>query len=354
MRAHSTTVDPKCDILWIPDVVLGAGEAMRRREFIAFVGSTAVAWPLTLRAQRPNAVRVIGVLTGGSGPDSTARLEVFLGALAQLGWTENHNVRLDIRRGGGDIDDIRKYAAELAARTPDVIVTIGGPATGELLQATHTVPIVFTIVPDPVASGFVASLSQPGGNATGFLQFEFRLSGKWLELLKEIAPNVARAAVLRDSAAPAGLGQLAAIQSGAPSLGVELTPVDVQNADEIERDVTAFARSSNSGLVVTSSTSALVNRKLIVSLAARLKLPAVYAQREFVTGGGLISYSADFSAQFRAAAGYVDRILKGEKPANLPVQAPTKYELVINLKTANELGLSVPQDLLIAADEVIE
>jgi putative ABC transport system substrate-binding protein len=294
------------------------------------------------------------VLTGGSGPDSTARLEVFLRALAELGWTENHNVRLDIRRGGGDVDDIRKYAAELAGHTPDVIVTIGGPATGEVLQATHRVPVVFTIVPDPVASGFVASLSRPSGNATGFLQFEYRLSAKWLELLKEIAPNVVRAAVLRDSTVPAGLGQFAAIQSAALSLGVEVTPVDVQNADEIERDVTEFARSSNSGLVVTSSTSALVNRKLIVSLAARLKLPAVYAQREFVAGGGLISYSADFFAQFRAAAGYVDRILKGEKPANLPVQAPTNYELVINLKTAKALDLSVPQALLVAADEVIE
>jgi ABC-type uncharacterized transport system substrate-binding protein len=327
---------------------------MRRRDFVTFVGSFAAEWPFAARAQHPNAVRVIGVLTGGSGPDSTARLEGLLRALAQLGWTENHNVRLDIRRGGGDIDDIRKYAAELAARTPDVIVTIGGPATGELLQATNTVPIVFTIVPDPVASGFVASLSRPGGNATGFLQFEYRLSSKWLELLKQIAPNVTRAAVLRDSAAAGGIGQFASIQSAAPSLGVEVTPVDVENGDEIERDVTEFARSSNSGLVVTSSTNALVNRKLIVSLAARLKLPAVYAQREFVAGGGLISYSADFFAQFRAAASYVDRILKGEKPANLPVQAPTKYDLVINLKTANELGLSVPQHLLVAADEVIE
>jgi putative ABC transport system substrate-binding protein len=327
---------------------------MRRRDFITLVGSFAVGWPYAARAQHPNPVREIGVLTGGFGPDSTARLEVFLRALAELGWTENHNVRLDIRRGGGDVDDIRKYAAELAGRTPDVIVTVGGPATGEVLHATHAVPVVFTIVPDPVASGFVASLSRPGGNATGFLQFEYRLSGKWLELLKEIAPNVVRAAVLRDSTVPAGLGQFAAIQSAALSLGVEVIPVDVQNADEIERDVTEFARSSNSGLVVTSSTSALVNRKLIVSLAARLELPAVYAQREFVAGGGLISYSANFSAQFRAAAGYVDRILKGEKPANLPVQAPTKYELVINLKTANALGLSVPQGLLVAADEVIE
>jgi putative ABC transport system substrate-binding protein len=327
---------------------------MRRRDFITFLGSFAAELPFAARAQQPNALRLIGVLTGGAGPDSTARLDELLRALAQLGWTESHNVRFDIRRGGGDLDNIRKYAAELAARTPDVIVAIGGPATGALLQATHTVPIVFTIVPDPIAAGFVASLSKPGGNATGFLAFEYRLSGKWLELLKEIAPNVTRAAILRDSAVPAGSGQFAAIQDAASSLGVEVTAVDVQNADEIEREVTAFASSGDSGLVVASSTNALVNRKLVVSLAARLNLPAVYAQREFVAGGGLISYSADFFAQFRAAAGYVDRILKGEKPANLPVQAPTKYELVINLKTANALGLSVPQDLLVAADEVIE
>jgi putative ABC transport system substrate-binding protein len=326
---------------------------MRRRDFISLVGSFAAGWPIAARAQK-KPVRVIGVLTGGSGRDSTARLDEFLRALTQLGWTEGNNIQLDIRRGGGDPDDIRKYAAELAAHTPDVIVTVGGTATAEVLKATHTVPIVFTIVPDPVASGFVASLSQPGGNATGFLQFEYRLCGKWLELLRQVAPNVVRAAVLRDSTVPAGVGQFAAIQSVAPNVGVEVIPVDVQNADEIERDVTDFARSSNSGLIVVSSTNALVNRKLIVSLAARLQLPAVYAQREFVTGGGLISYSADFFAQFRAAASYVDRILKGDKVANLPVQAPTRYELVINLKTANALGLSVPQVLLVAADEVIE
>jgi putative ABC transport system substrate-binding protein len=328
---------------------------MRRRDFITLVGSFGAGWSFTAHAQQPPAsVRTIGVLTGGSGPDSTARLAIFLKALEQLGWTENQNVQLDIRRGGGSIDDIRKHAAELAARTPDVIVTVGGLATGEVLRATRTVPIVFTIVPDPVASGFVASLSRPGGNATGFLQFEYRLSGKWLALLKDIAPNVVRAAVLRDATVPAGVGQFAAIEAAAPSLGMEVTPVDVQNADDIERDVTAFARSSNCGLVVVSSTNALVNLKLLVSLAARLKLPAVYAQREFVAGGGLVSYSADFSAQFRAAAGYVDRILKGEKPANLPVQAPTKYQMVINLKAADALGLSIPQGLLLAADEVIE
>jgi putative tryptophan/tyrosine transport system substrate-binding protein len=324
---------------------------MRRRDFVTFVGSFAAEWPFAARAQHPNAVRVIGVLTGGSGPDSTARLEVLLRALAQLGWTENH--KCSARHPSGR----RRYR-----RHPQVRGGISSAHArcnrnhwGSGHGGVDTVPIVFTIVPDPVASGFVASLSRPGGNATGFLQFEYRLSSKWLELLKQIAPNVTRAAVLRDSAAAGGIGQFASIQSAAPSLGVEVTPVDVENGDEIERDVTEFARSSNSGLVVTSSTNALVNRKLIVSLAARLKLPAVYAQREFVAGGGLISYSADFFAQFRAAASYVDRILKGEKPANLPVQAPTKYDLVINLKTANELGLiSVPQHLLVAADEVIE
>jgi ABC-type uncharacterized transport system substrate-binding protein len=326
---------------------------MRRREVITLVGGAA-AWPLAAHAQQPERMRLIGVLTGGSGPDSQARLEAFLKALAQLGWTESHNVRLDVRRGGGDADAIRKHATELAALAPDVIMAIGGTATGRLLQATRTVPIVFAIVPDPVGSGFVVSLSRPGGNATGFLQFEYSLSGKWLELLKEIRRGVTRAAVLRDSAVPAGIGQFAVIQSVAPSLGVEVTPINVRDAAEIERDVTAFARSSNDGLIVASSTNALVNRNLIVSLAARLKLPAVYAQREFVAGGGLISYSADFLAQLRAAAGYVDRILKGEKPADLPVQAPTKYELVINLKTAKALGLTVPNTLLARADEVIE
>jgi putative tryptophan/tyrosine transport system substrate-binding protein len=326
---------------------------MRRREFLGLVG-TAAAWPVAARVQQPEAVRRIGVLTGGSGPDSNARLEAFLKALAQLGWTEGQNIRLEIRRGSGDADAILKHAAELAALAPDVIVTIGGTATGRLLQATRTVPIVFAIVPDPVGSGFVASLSRPGGNATGFLQFEYSLSGKWLELLKEISPGVRRVAVLRDSTVAGGVGQFAVIQSVAPSLSLEVSPIDVRNAAEIERDVTAFAGSSNSGLIVASSTNALVHRKLIVSLAARLKLPAVYAQREFVAAGGLISYAADFLAQFRDAAGYVDRILKGEKPADLPVQAPTKYGLVINLTTAKTLGLTIPPAMLIRADELIE
>ena len=327
---------------------------MRRREFVSLFLGAAVAWPIAARAQQPKAMRRIGVLTGGFGPDSQARLEAFLKALAQLGWTDGQNVRLEIRRGGGDADAIRRHATELAALAPDVIMAVGGTATGALLQATRTVPIVFAIVPDPIGSGFVASLSRPGGNATGFLQFEYGLSGKWLELLKEIRPGLTRVAVLRDSTVPAGIGQLALIQSLATTLDVDLSPIDAQNAAQIERDITAFARLSDGGLIVASSTGALVNRALIVALAARLKLPAIYAQREFVTGGGLMSYSADFSVQFHDAAGYVDRILKGDKPADLPVQAPTRYELVINLKTAKALGLDVPPTLLARADEVIE
>ena len=279
---------------------------------------------------------------------------VFQQALAQLGWTEGGNLQLDVRQGGGSNDTIRKHAAELAALAPDVIMTIGGTATGFLLQATRTVPIVFTIVPDPVGSGFIDSLSRPGGNATGFLQFEYSFGGKWVELLKDIGPEVVRAAVLRDSRLPAGVGQFAVIQSVAPSLGIEVKPVNVRDAVEIERDVSAFARATKSGLIVASSTSALVNRDLIVGLALRHKLPAVYAQREFVAAGGLLSYSADFSAQFRSAASYVDRILKGEKPADLPVQGPTNYQLVINLKTARALGLNIPAALLVRADELIE
>ena len=333
-------------------VILGV-RPMRRREFITVVGG-AVGWPIAARAQQSERMRRIGVLTGASGPVSDARLDAFLKALAQLGWRDGENVRLEIRRGAGDADAMRKYAAELAALAPDVIMAIGGTATGQLLQATRTVPIVFAIVPDPVGSGFVVSLSRPGGNATGFLQFEYSLGGKWLELLKEIRPGVTRVAVLRNSNVPAGNGQLAVIKSLAPSLGMDVSPIDVRTAAQIERDVTAFARSSNGGLIVVSSTSAVVNRALIVALTARLKLPAVYAQREFVAAGGLISYAADFLAQLRNAAGYVDRILKGEKPADLPVQAPTTYELVINLKTANALGLQLPPTLLARADEVIE
>jgi putative tryptophan/tyrosine transport system substrate-binding protein len=290
----------------------------KRRQFITLLGGAAAAWPVVARAQRPKVMRRVGVLTGAFGPDSHARVAVFLQALALLGWTEGQNVRFEIRQGGGDFDVIRKYAAELASLGPDVIMAVGGSATGLLLQATHTVPIVFAIVPDPVGSGFVESLSRPGGNATGFMQFEYGLSGKWLELLKEIMPGVTSVAVLREHT-PAGVGQFAAIQAVAPSLRIEVRPINLQNAAGIERDLDTFARLSNAGLIVASSTTALVHRNLIIALALRHRLPAVYAQREFVVAGGLMSYAADFSVQFRNAAGYVDRILKGENPADLPV-----------------------------------
>jgi ABC-type uncharacterized transport system substrate-binding protein len=328
---------------------------MRRREFITLVGGTAAYWPVAARAQQPERVRRIGGLTGTADDSITQRrLAAFLQALQQLGWTDGHNVRVDYRWGGGDADRIRKYAAELVALAPDVILSTGGVATERVLQATRTVPIVFVSVPDPVGSGFVDNLSRPGGNATGFTVFEYSLGGKWLELLKELAPRVTRVAVLRDSAITAGIGQFVAIQSVASSLGVELSPVNVSDATEIERAVSAFARSSNGGLIVTASALARVHINLIVMLAARHKLPAVYWDRAPVADGGLISYGADLTDQFRLAAGYVDRILKGEKPADLPVQASTKYELVINLKTAKALGLTVPQSLLARADEVIE
>jgi putative tryptophan/tyrosine transport system substrate-binding protein len=271
-----------------------------------------------------------------------------------LGWTDGRNVRVDIRWTLGNADDARKYAAELVALAPDVILASGGAAVGPLLQATHTLPIVFAIVPDPVGSGFVESLARPGGNATGFVQFEYSLTGKWLELLKQIAPGVTRAAVLRDPAISTGIGQFGAIQAVAPSLGMEVTPVNVRDAGEIERAIAAFARPSNGGLIVTVSALVVIHRDLIIALAARHKLPAVFYERNFVAGGGLISYGPDYLDEFRRAAGYVDRILKGEKPADLPVQGPTKYKLVINLKTAKTLGLTMPPTLLATADEVIE
>ena len=315
-----------------------------------------LAWPLAARAQQPERMRRIGVLMSlaADDPEAQARIAAFLQGLQQLGWTDGRNVRIDTRWGAGDADDIRKYAAELVALAPDVILATGAAAVGPLLQATRTVPIVFVNVADPVGAGFVDSLARPGGNATGFILFEYGMSAKWLELLKQIAPGVTRAAVIRDPAIAAGIGQFGAIQSVAPSVGVEVSPVNVRDAGEIERAVTAFARSSNGGLIVTGSALAVVHRDLIITLAARHKLPAVYFQRFFVTGGGLISYGPDIIDQYRRAAGYVDRILKGEKPADLPVQAPTKYELVINLKTAKALGLDVPPSLLARADEVIE
>jgi putative ABC transport system substrate-binding protein len=329
---------------------------MQRREFITLIGGAAVSWPLVVRAQQPDRMRRIGVLTGitAEDPENKTRLAAFEQALQQLGWTQGRNVRIDYRSAGGDAATSHKQAEELVALAPDVIVSSGSFSTGQLLRVTHTVPVVFAIVPDPVGSGFVDSLAQPGGNATGFMQFEYGLSGKWLELLKEIAPGLTRAIVLWDPAITAGIGQFAIIQSVATSAGVDVRPVNERDAGEIERAITAFARSPNGGLIVTASALSLVHRDLIIALAARHKLPAVYFERGFVANGGLISYGADFIEQYRRAAGYVDRILKGEKPADLPVHAPTKYELVINLKTAKAIGISVPQSILARADEVIE
>ena len=329
---------------------------MNRREFITLLGSAAAAWPLAARAQQKERVRRIGVLNtfAAEDPEGQARIGAFLQGLQEWGWAVGRNVRIEYRWAAGDAERIRKYAAELVALAPDVILAAGGAVVAPLLQATSTVPIVFAQTPDPVGAGFVASLARPGGNATGFTIFEYGISGKWVELLKEIAPRVTRVAVLRDPAISSGTGQLGAIQSVAPSFGVELSPLNMRDAPEIERAVTAFAQSSNGGLLVTGSALATVHRDLIITLAARHRLPAVYPVRFFVSSGGLISYGPDSVDPYRRAAAYVDRILKGEKPADLPVQAPTKYELVINLKTAKALGLTVPETLLARADEVIE
>ena len=330
---------------------------MQRRNFIRLLGGAAVAWPLAARAQQSDRVRRIGVLVAATADDGDyqARIAAFQQGLQQLGWSDGRNVHIDTRWATTKPDDIRRHAAELAALAPDVILAGTGAATvAPLLQATRTVPIVFAVVIDPVGAGFVESLARPGGNATGFTVFEYGMSGKWLELLKQIAPAVTRAAVLRDPTIASGIGQFAAVQAVAPSLGVDLSAVDVRDAGEIERAVTAFARSSNDGLIVTASALATRHRDLIIALAARLRLPAVYPYRFFVTIGGLISYGPDFVDQYRQAAGYVDRILKGEKPAELPVQAATKYELAINLKTAKALGLTVPPAVLARAGEVIE
>ena len=307
------------------------------------------------RAQQGERMRRIGVLLPAETDNAQfqARVDALHQGLALLGWTAGRNVRIDTRWAGPNVDDISRHAAELAQLVPDVIVANGGSTVRQLLQATRTVPIVFVGVSDPVGAGLVDSLSRPGGNATGFMQFEYSLTAKWVELLKQIAPGVTRAAVLRD-AAVSGIGQFAVIQSVAPSLGVEVSPVNVRDAGEIERGIVAFARSGNGGLIVTASALAAVHRDLIVTLAARHKLPAVYYERFYVAAGGLISYGPDYIDQYRQAAGYVDRIFKGEKPADLPVQAPTRFELIINLKTAKALDLDFPPQLLARADEVIE
>ena len=328
---------------------------MRRREFITLVGGAA-AWPIAAQAQQRERMRRIGMLLPlvADDPESQARMAAFLQGLQQLGWTVGRNVQIDIRWTGANDAAIRKHAAELAALAPDVIVANGSVAVGPLLQATRTVPIVFATVPDPVGAGFVESLSRPGGNATGFINFEYALGAKWLELLKEIAPGTTRVAAIRDSTLAVGAGMFGAIQALAPSLGVETRPIDVRDAGEIERAITAFARAPNGGLIVTGSAPAIAHGKLIITLAARHKLPTVYFLRRFVSIGGLICYGPDVVDQYRQAAGYVDRILKGEKPADLPVQLPNKYELIVNLKTAKALGLAIPPSVLARADEVIE
>jgi len=328
---------------------------MRRRDFITLLGGAA-AWPLAARAQQREKVPRIGMLMpyAANDPQAQIRNAAFLQGLQQLGWTVGQNIQIDYRWSGGNMDDTRKYATELVALAPDVIFAPGSATVGPLRQATRTVPIVFVLVVDPVGSGFISSLAHPGGNITGFTSYDYGIGAKWLEVLKEVAPNVTRAAVIRDPAIAAGLGQWAAIQSVSPSAAIEVSPVNMTDAGEIERAVATFARSPNGGLIVTGSALTVLHRDLIVALAARHKLPAVYYERYYVAAGGLISYGADSVDQFRRAPTYVDRILKGEKPAGLPVQQATKYSLVINLKTAKALGIEVPATLLARADEVIE
>ena len=328
---------------------------MKRREFITLLGGAAAACPTVARAQAEG-VRRLGYLsgTGAAVTEERARGATLVRALQQLGWTNGHNIQIDYRWSDGTPEQIRKYAAELVALRPDLIFAFGTATMSPLLAATRAIPIVFVQVADPVGAGFVDSLARPGANATGVVQFEYSLSGKWPELLKEIAPGVTRAAVLRDAALSGGVGQFAVIQSVAPALGIDVSPVNVGDALGIERSVAAFARADDSGLIITASALAASHRDLIVTLAARYKLPAVYFVRPFVVAGGLISYGPDVDDSYQVAARYVDRILKGEKPADLPVQAPTRYQLVINNKTAQSLGLTVPPTLLARADEVIE
>jgi putative tryptophan/tyrosine transport system substrate-binding protein len=329
---------------------------MKRREFITLLGGAAVAWPLAARAQQRERVRSIGVILPARADDAEfqAWVGAFLQGLGQLGWTIGRNVRIDTRWATSNAADIRRHAAELAALAPNVILAHGAATVRPLLEVTRAVPVVFVVVSDPVTAGIVNSLARPGGSASGFMNFEYSLSGKWLELLKEIAPGVTRAAIPRDPTQGGSTVALAAQQAVAPSLRMEVNPINIRDAAEIERAIADFARSPNGGLIVAAGGRTLLHRELIISLAARHKLPAVYSNRSFVAAGGLVSYGPDFVDQYRRAAGYVDRVLKGEKPGDLPVQAPTKYELVINLKTAKALGLTVPQSVLARADEVIE
>jgi putative ABC transport system substrate-binding protein len=328
---------------------------MKRREFVTLLGGAAV-WPLAARAQQREHPRRIGVLqvAVADDPEVNRRLAAFQGELGRLGWVQGRNLRVEMRWAGGDPERIRNAAAELVALAPDVLIVNGSSGMDAMQRATRTVPVVFVVVPDPIGAGYADSLARPGGNATGFGQFEYGIGAKWLELLKELSPKLKRAGIIRDPTITAGPGQFGAIQSVAPSLGVEISPLNVRDASEIERVITTLARTENSGLIVTGSALAVVHRKLIISLAAKYKLPATYPADYYVKEGGLVSYGPDLVDQYRQAAGYVDRILKGEKPADLPVQAPTKYELVINLKIGKALGLDVPTTLLARADEVIE
>src|SRR5215471_7519112 len=330
--------------------------SLGRREFITLLGGAAASWPLAGRAQQSRQMRRVAVLMPytANDPQSQNRNAAFLQGLQQLGWTVGQNLQIDYRWSAGNEDDTRKYAAELVALAPDVIFTAGSAGVEPLRRATRTVPIVFALVPDPVGAGFVGSLARPGGNITGFTQFDYNIAAKWLALLKEIAPNTTRAAVLRDPSITAGIGQWATIQSASSSVGIEASPISLVDANEMESALAAFAHGPNAGLIVTGSALTIVRRDLIIALAAQYRLPTVYYDRYFISAGGLISYGSNNVEQFRLAAGYVDRILKGEKPADLPVQAATKYELVINLKTAKALGLDMPASLLARADEVIE
>ena len=328
---------------------------MRRREFITVLGGAAVVWPLAARAQQTERVRVVGILSilGPDDPEAKARTTIFEETLQQLGWSVGRNLKIETREVGSDVDRLRRYAAELVALAPDVIFSMGTLPVASLQQATRTIPIVFMNVTDPVGAGFVQNMAHPGGNITGFLNFEYSMSGKWAELLKQIAPQATRALVLRDASSATGIGQFAAVRSIAQTLGIELTPSNVRDTDEIERNVAAFARSGSGGVIVTTGGTA-AHRKLIISLVNRYKLPTVYPYRYFAVDGGLISYGPNTHDPVQRAAGYVNRILKGENPADMPVQAPTKFELVINLRTAKEIGLTIPQSLLATADEVIE
>ena len=333
---------------------------MRRRQFLGVLGGVAAglaaSCPLAARAQQADRIRRIGIFTPlvAGEPEAKIRIAAFLHGLEQLGWTVGRNLQIDYRWGGGNVEAIRKYSAELAALAPDAILATGSSTVGPLLQATRSVPIVFVVVPDPVGAGFVDSLARPGGNATGFIQFEYGISGKWLELLKEIAPNLTRVAILRDAAITAGTGQWGAVQSVAPALRLEIQPINLRNATDIQRDIETFARLPNGGMIVTGSALSVLHRALFIELATRHKLPTIYFEQFFAKNGGLMSYGPNLVNQYRQAATYVDRILKGEQASNLPVQTPTKYDLVINLKAAKDIGLTVPPTLLARADEVIE